>query len=97
MITVLHNQSLLDISVQHTGTVENCFEIAVANGLSVTEELTPGVQLIIPESVKVNKEVLNYYTSKNIRPATAITKSGDYEQKPEGISYWIINQDFIVQ
>ena len=52
MITILHNQSLLDIAIQHTGAVENTFAIAVANGLSLTDDLPAGAEIKIPEGVK---------------------------------------------
>lgn len=40
--------TLLDVSVQATGTVDNVFAIAQANSISVTAALVPGTQLIIP-------------------------------------------------
>ena len=54
MITVLNNQSLFDISIRYTGTIENAFKIAVANGLSLTDELQPGAQLLIPADAEMN-------------------------------------------
>ncbi len=98
-VTVLHNQSLLDISIQHTGNVTNAFEIAKANSLAISDELSSGTELIIPESVVSNSDILNYYTSKAIQPATAITNfigDGSPEPHPEGIGYWIIADDNIV-
>ena len=38
-VIVLNNQSLIDVAIQHTGTIENAFKIAVANCLSLTDEL----------------------------------------------------------
>ena len=35
-ITVLHNQSLLDVCLQHAGTIEGVFELAMANDLNIT-------------------------------------------------------------
>lgn len=67
---VLNNQTILDVSLQHTGTVENCLAIAVANGFSVSDPLIPGTELIIPENIKINTDVLNYYSAKKIQPAT---------------------------
>lgn len=71
-ITVLHNQSLLDIAIQHTGSVHNAFAIAVYNNIAVSDPLKPGSILKLPE-VQENTDILNYYTSKKIKPATAIT------------------------
>lgn len=97
MITVLHNQSLLDISIQYTGTVENCFKIAVANGLCITDDLTPGQELIIPNDVKIDKEILNYYQSKEIQPATAYPLSvGQEIEEQGGIGHMQIGSTFKV-
>lgn len=98
MITVLNNQSLFDISIRYTGTIENAFKIAVANGLSLTDDLEPGAQLIIPEDVEMNNDVVNYFAAKGIQPATGF-EFNDIEITPEleGISYWIINENFVVQ
>lgn len=94
-VIVLHNQSFLDLAIQHTGTAENAFALALANGLSITDELASGSWLIADsQELNANKDILNYYTAKNIQPATAITAT---VEQPQGISYWAIGIDFIVQ
>lgn len=97
-VTVLHNQSLLDIAIQHTGSAANVFLIAKANGLAVSDEITPGDGLIIPDTVVLDTDIKNYYTSRAIQPATAITTIIDDNTEPklEGIGYWIIGDDNIV-
>jgi len=98
MATVLHNQSLLDFAIQHTGSAQNAFEIAKANGLAISAELEAGTELIIPATVVNDTDVLQYYASRAIQPATDVTVSSDDEQEEqEGISIWGINNDFIVQ
>ena len=98
MVTVLHNQSLFDIAIRYTGTIENAFKIAVANGLSLTDNLEPGAQLIIPADVEMNNDVVSYFESKGIQPATGFDfNSEDITPELEGISYWILNKNFIVQ
>lgn len=94
-INVLHSQSLLDLAIQHTGSVENAFDLALANGLSLTDDLEAGESIqLIAYGIQQNKDILNYYTAKNIQPATAITAA---VEQPQGISYWAIGIDFIVQ
>ncbi|QIY83414.1 hypothetical protein HER18_07660 [Chryseobacterium sp. NEB161] len=97
IVTVLHKQSLLDIAIQHTGSVLNVFLIAQANGLAVSDELVAGSELTIPD-VENNNDILNYYSSRAIQPATAITTIIDDNTEPklEGIGYWIIGDDNIV-
>lgn len=98
-ITVLHNQSLLDIALQHTGTIESIFELAVINIKSVTDDMVAGALLNVPPfSVGArNKDILAYYTAKNIQPATAFTKEDKQVlERLEGISIWAINLDFVI-
>ena len=93
-ITVLHNQSLLDVAIQHTGSVANCFAIAVANGLSVSDDLTPGIDLVIPEDAIIDKDVLRYQKSKGIQPATGITNLEN--EQLGGIDYMDVEGSFKV-
>lgn len=93
-IIILHNQSLLDIAIQHTGKVENAFAIAVANGLSVSDELVVGQALELPELDK-EIEVYNYYRAKRLQPATAVTDS-TVIPAGRGIGWMQIGKDFKV-
>jgi hypothetical protein len=92
-VKVLNNQSLFDLAIQAAGSVEAVFDIALANNVSTTDELTPGRALQIPEVL--NKQVANYYSTNGIRPATALSAS-DAAMLPEGIGFWIVEYDFIV-
>lgn len=97
IITALHNQSLLDLALQHTGTIESVFEFAEANALNITDDVQAGKTLVLPAEVFSNKDILNYYTAKNLQPATAFSKEDEKVTKRlEGISIWAINLDFVV-
>lgn len=97
-ITILHNQSLFDIAIQHTGSVENAFAIAKANDRSITAILTSGSKITIPSGVKMNNDVKDYYAARKVQPATGIDNDNKIAPAEyEGISYWIINQNFVVQ
>ena len=106
-VTALHNQSLLDLALQHTGTIESIFELAEANSLNITDEVQAGAPLTVPPLGKGarNADILAYYTAKNLQPATAFTKFESNSQpkedeqvfeRLEGISIWAINLDFVV-
>ena len=98
-ITALHNQSLLDLALQHTGTIESVFELAEANSLNITDEVQAGASLTVPPLGKGarNADILAYYTAKNLQPATAFSKEDEQVfERLEGISIWAINLDFIV-
>ena len=67
--TVLDRQSIFDIAIQHCGAAEVAYDIAVINGISITDELTVGQVLELPEPI--NKDIVKYYKDKNLTPATA--------------------------
>ncbi|MEO2064501.1 MAG: LysM domain-containing protein [Christiangramia sp.] len=73
MVTVSNNQSLFDIAIQVYGSVKYAFDLALANGLSITSDLAPGDQLEVPELETDHLDIRDYYAANGIRPATAIT------------------------
>lgn len=95
--TVLHNQSLLDFAIQRTGTLESLFQLAVTNGISITDELETGKFLVLPEDVIKDIDVLAYYNEKGIQPATAITAEETELVPSLGIGSMAIGSTFIVR
>jgi hypothetical protein len=70
-IKVKEHQSLFDIAIQECGSVEAAYELAVMNGLSVTDDLVTGETL--NQASVLNADVAAYYKNKGLQPATAIT------------------------
>ena len=96
-VAALHNQSLLDLALQHTGTIESVFELAKDNALNITDDVQAGTPLYLGEGLGVRNDILAYYTAKNLQPATAFSKEDEQVfERLEGISIWAINLDFIV-
>ncbi len=95
--TITERQSLLDIALQHSGSMEAAFEIALLNELSLTDDLAAGTQVVLPEN-DGNKEVENYYAVNDLRPASAITQAeiNDTLNIGEGVEFWAIEYDFEV-
>ena len=95
--TITERQSLLDIALQHSGSMETAFEIALLNELSLTDDLAAGTQVVLPEN-DGNKEVENYYAVNDLRPASAITQAeiNDTLNIGEGVEFWAIEYDFEV-
>lgn len=90
---VLQGQSLFDIAIQTAGSVEAAFDLAFLNGISVTDDIPAGFQLELPPIV--NKSIADYYVNKGIKPATALELS-QVPQVLEGVGYWAIDIDFVV-
>jgi len=91
--TVKDNQSWFDLALQITGTIENLFDLF---GATDAIDTMPTVGRIVKtnEIDTADNLVVNYYASNAITPATwlsSIYATGD------GIGYWIIENDFIVQ
>lgn len=96
-VVILHNQSLLDVALQHSGNIESIFEIILANDLSLTDEVKAGQTLIMPNIISKDNDILSYYTAKKIQPATGFTaEDKQVLERQEGISIWAINLDFQV-
>lgn len=93
-VIVKQGQSILDIAIIYTGDAVIGFDIAKLNNLSITDVLTAGQKLIVPDVIK--KNIVALFDPKN-QPATDVTKTGEPGEAPEGISYWILNKNFIVQ
>ncbi len=93
---VITKQSLLDVAIQQCGDATAVFNLAVLNGLSVTDDLKVGQ--IIESNEVVDVDVEKYYRLRNIKPATAFSDADKVlTAKNEGIGYWAIEVDFIVQ
>jgi hypothetical protein len=67
---VSQGQSVIDIAIKGCGAVEDAIGVAIANSISVTDDLANGQELAIPDPS--NKAVVNYYTNKNVNPATQV-------------------------
>lgn len=90
---VLHNQTILDIAVQHTGNVENCFQIAIANGKSVSDMLSAGIIINESQNVNIDTDMVNFFKAKKINPATAETALSETPQLG-GIGHMRIGGNF---
>lgn len=68
-ITAQNNQSLFDIALMVSGSADAAYDIALENGISVTDKLTSG-QVLKFSGVPENKRAVDFYTINNIKPAT---------------------------
>jgi hypothetical protein len=61
-------QTLADIAVQHTGSIESLFDIARLNNIAVTDS----DNMVIMMPAVVNKSVADFYRLNNHNPATLV-------------------------
>jgi len=67
MIQISQGQSLLDVVLQTQGSLEALFELADANGLAISDVLTPGQVLSIPAATQARPEVAAYFAQRGQR------------------------------
>lgn len=91
------NQNIFDISLQEYGSIEKVFDIFDDNDqFNITEDIS------VYEDLKVGREafkkdIVEYYNSRNLNPATSITDEEQYLlDNFSGIDYMIIEDDFII-
>lgn len=91
-ISVKSRQSVFDVAIQACGSVEGAIELAMLNGWSLTEELEAGAVVMVGK--EINSKVKRFYDYNEICPATSISTADVIRE--DGIEYWAIENDFIV-
>ncbi|SEG39579.1 hypothetical protein SAMN05421847_2194 [Halpernia humi] len=91
---VQQGQSFIDMVCQLTGSFEDILAMAILNNKSITEVVAIGEE-IAGTGIR-DIDTVTQFSKK--QPATAdLENIEDPEENLEGISYWIINKNFIVQ
>lgn len=95
IIKVSEGQTFLDLAMQYLGDVMRADEIAVLNGLALTEDLAPGTEIEIPAIEADKTPITAAFSERGLIPASRDEDFvGDID---DGIDYWYIEVDFIVQ
>ena len=90
-ITAKDRQTLFDIALEAWGRAELAYDLAEANGLSLSDEVEAGRVLVVPTvEGKTDSGVSSAYELNGITPATAASLEEKEELNPEGISYWYV-------
>lgn len=95
-VKILYGQTLLDIAIQELGDLERVFEIAVDNNISISDELDEVPVLNVGDYDKDKRYLVQLFSTPANKPASA-DKAGDVNARLEGIDYWTLGLDFIVQ
>lgn len=95
LIIVRNNQTILDIAIQETGAIEAVIDLMKTNGIPVTEDLETGGQLSLTLTDDQMTDLRQFFKGNNIRPATGATITDN--PALEGIGYWLVYKNFIVQ
>lgn len=93
-VQVKDRQSLLDMAVQTSGSMEAAFDLSVANDVSLTEVLAEGH--VLNTVAAVNAATVRRYSVQGIRPATALSDEEMAALGEEGVNFMGIEIDFVV-
>ncbi|QIL40595.1 hypothetical protein G7074_15770 [Pedobacter sp. HDW13] len=88
----LHNQSVLDFVLHHTGSIVAALDFSFDAAIAITDDLLVGNSYPVSGNLLADTDILNYYTSNNYTPATATLIDTDY-----GIGEMRILSTFIVR
>jgi hypothetical protein len=68
--TISAGQSLVDVAIQEYGSLEALFDLADANDLAITDVLTPGRVLVVPNSAATVPALVDYFRQRGLRVNT---------------------------
>lgn len=93
-IIIRPGQSVTDIAIEHAGQEDAAWTIAELNNISITEVLTAGQTLLIPDvDGNAQKRIVKVFSDNGYHPASDVDIDTEIL---EGIEYWGIEYDFIV-
>lgn len=91
MAKVRKHQSIMDLALQECGDITALFELAIINGIGITDIIDPGTDLKAPSVY--NKKAIQFYTERSVVPACLDDEAA---LAPGGIGYMGININFKV-
>jgi hypothetical protein len=95
---VKDNQSLVDLAIQYSGTTTAAFDLALANNISLTDDLTAGQTLISLDKDYGFESIVNYFSNNEmVIPATAVTDLFIEQFDDPGIGQMIISVNFMAK
>lgn len=96
MEIVRQGQNLLDLALQATGDADTALDIALVNGLCLSDDLTVGQTIEVSDTLTGNENIRQLYAARAIHPATGITATNSSAAPFEGIEFWAVEYDFII-
>lgn len=95
-VKILKGQTLVDIAMQELGEASRVMELAVLNGIKVTDALIPGQTVEVMDFDTAKRSVVLLFADDANKPASGgmcdvVGGTGS------GISFWAIESDFVVQ
>lgn len=95
-VKILDGQTIADIAVQELGDAERSTELANLNNMAVTDDLVSGSLLLVPDPESDKTNIVQLFSDPANAPASA-DSAGGLVAPLEGIGYWYLENDFVVQ
>lgn len=70
---IQQNQTVLDMIVMACGTLEGAMQVMAANNTSLSDTTYTGTVYAVPDTVSVDKQVLDYLQQNDIHIGTFLT------------------------
>jgi hypothetical protein len=83
-VTVKNKQSLMDITVENYGQIDNLVEVSNDNGKSISEILQTNEELTVNNKNKGNQEIKDKITTQNL------SFNNDFKSGPFNFSLWFL-------
>lgn len=98
---VKNNQSLIDVAIAQRGSYEDAVALALVNDMPVDEVPGPGTELLL-WSTAYSEDRYKIIEQNPVEPATGNMTftdptTGEAVEGLDGIDYWAIEVDFIIQ
>lgn len=90
MPTTHKQQSLADVALMATGTMESLWDIAMANGVSITDIPLPGNNINIPAGAATDINTLQYLATNSLQLCTLDALPGG------GLGYMQVGYDLLI-
>jgi hypothetical protein len=89
---IIHkHQTLLDVALQQSGSTEAFFNLAFINGFALTDDVSPGTELLLPDVIDFKTQ--QYFQDSIYKPSTGPILIPVIQG---GIELWGIETDFII-
>ena len=93
-IIVKDRQTLLDVAIQTSGSLEGLMELSIANGRSITDEFADGEELATMGVVDAT--VVKQYEISKIFPATEADEENRVVMPWGGVGFMGVEIDFVI-
>lgn len=95
-LSIREGQTVIDMALQGSGDVDRLIEVAMLNGLSITDELVAGSLIITPGALLNKRSLALFFNAAPYYPASGEAGNNNNDADEHGVGYDVIEDDQIV-